>query len=71
MKKYLIKYPKSAKNLVATLRTFLGDGGFLTDVQEWTGNGKNDIQFEVTCNNDTEFADLLIDVGRHLGKHNL
>ncbi len=71
MKQYKIKFPQSAKNLVSTIKTFLGDGGFITDSQTWIGNGKEDIEFTIECNSDTEFADLLIEVGRHLGKHNL
>jgi hypothetical protein len=71
MKKYKFKLPKSSKNMVATIKTFFGDGGFITDIQEWIGNGKQDIEFTVECNSDLEFAEICIEVGRHLGKHNL
>ena len=59
MKQYKIKFPQSAKNTVATVRTFLGDGGFVKDIQEWAGNGKQDIEFTIECNSDTEFSELL------------
>ena len=66
MKTFKVEFQfKTPSKLLHAVEEILISGGFITS--ESLIGGKS--IFVISCNSDTEFAELMIEVGKHIQKH--
>lgn len=62
MKVFNIKISETEKRTEVAINDVLVDGGFVDDMKISDGY----IHYKISCNSDTEFADLFLEVGKQM-----